>query len=331
MDAMDMTKYRYVETVAELRNFTRAAERLYISQPALTKSIAKLEQELGVKLFDRSTTPVQLTYAGERYLAGMKNISAMRYQLRKELEDIANMRKERLRVAIPGTRSKRWLSAILPIFLRERPGIDLHIQEVDSSMQLEQKLAKGIFDLSIISTLPMTTPGLDYEVICDEQLTIMASVNHPMFSGLDLSQIDLTQPQLHYINPQRLQDQPYIASMPEQGLCRAANQLFELFSIHPYKVMEISNTSTARKLAKDNLGFVVVPTHSTLTLQAQSSDVICCTVTDPAAVRSVIVSYKRGQPLSPAARHLIDIVKQVSRSNPELQTVHFPVVHDLGD
>ena len=331
MDAMDMTRFRYVEAIAELKNFTRAAEKLYISQPALTKSIAKLERELGVKLFDRSTTPIQLTYAGERYLAGMKNISAMRYQLGKELEDIANMRKERLRIGIPSTRSQRWLSAILPIFLRERPGIDLHIQEVDSTELLEHKLSQGLFDLSIISTLPMTTPGLDYEVICDEQLTIVASPKHPIFSDIDLSQIDLKQPNLHYINPERLQNQPYIASMPEQGLCRAANQLFELFSIHPNKVMEISNTSTARKLAKDNLGFVVTAAHSVLNPQIKLDGVICCTITDPATVRSVIVSYKKGQPLSPAAHCFIDVIKRVYRSNPELQTVHFPVVHDLGD
>ena len=161
MDNLDFTKFRYVEAVAELKSFTKAAERLYISQPALTKSIGKLERELGVKLFDRTTTPVQLTYAGERYLAGMKNIAAMRYQLEKELEDISNMRKERLVVGIPDTRSQRWLPKILPAFLRERPGIDLRIIEERSTGQAEHQLAQGRIDLAVIVTLPMTTTGLD--------------------------------------------------------------------------------------------------------------------------------------------------------------------------
>ena len=75
MDSLDFTKFHYVEMVAELKVLPRPADRLYISQPALTKSIGKLERDLGIKLFDRTTTPVQLTYAGERYLAGMKNIA----------------------------------------------------------------------------------------------------------------------------------------------------------------------------------------------------------------------------------------------------------------
>ena len=331
MDPMEMTKFRYVEMVAELRSFTKAAEKLYISQPALTKSIAKLERDLGVKLFDRSTTPVQLTYAGERYLAGMKNIAAMRYQLSRELEDISNMRKERLSVGIPDTRSQRWLPKILPIFLRERPGIDLRILEERSTGRLEQLLVQGQIDLAAIVTLPMATTGLDYEVIFEEQLLLLASPNHPIFADMNLSQVDLSQKQLHYLRPERLEGQPYIAHGGEQGLRRAANQLFERFSIHPRQILEISNSSTARSLAKANMGFTLIPTNSVLTHKLKDNEVIYCTVTDPAMVRSVIVSYKKGQTASPAARCFIDIVKRVSLSDPELRPHFFPICHDLGD
>lgn len=113
---MDLTKYHYVEMIAEMKSISRAAQKLYISQPALTKSLARLEQELGVRLFDRSSTPIRLTYAGERYLQGMKNIAAMKYQLDKELEEIADMRKGRLVIGIPDTRSQRWLPHIVPPF-----------------------------------------------------------------------------------------------------------------------------------------------------------------------------------------------------------------------
>ena len=331
MDNLDFTKFRYVEAVAELKSFTKAAERLYISQPALTKSIGKLERELGVKLFDRTTTPVQLTYAGERYLAGMKNIAAMRYQLEKELEDISNMRKERLVVGIPDTRSQRWLPKILPAFLRERPGIDLRIIEERSTGQAEHQLAQGRIDLAVIVTLPMTTTGLDYEVIYEEQLLLLASPKSPIFADMDLSHVDLSQKQLHYLRPERLENQPYIAYNTDQGLHRAASQLFERFSIHPRQVLEISNTSTARSLARDNMGFILIPTNSVLTHKIKDNEVVYCTVTDPAMVRSVIVSYQRGQELSPAARCFIDTVKRISLADPQLQPHSFPVVHDLGD
>lgn len=327
---LDFTKFRYVEMVAELKSFTKAAERLFISQPALTKSISKLERDLGVKLFDRTSTPVQLTYAGERYLAGMKNISVMSYQLDQELEEISNARKERLIVGIPDTRSQRWLPKILPAFLQKRPGIDLRIVEASTGL-LEKQLSKGDIDLAAVVTLPMTTAGLDYEVIYEEQLLLMTSPQHPIFSIFDLTSVDLRQNVLHYIRPERLQDQPYIAYTVEQGLQRVANQLFTRFSLHPRQVLEISNTATARSLAQNNMGFIITTTNSVLTHKLNGHDAIYFTVTDPAMVRSVIVSYKQGQELSSAAQCFIETIRDAARSVPELCPHTLPILHDLGD
>lgn len=331
MNYSDFTKFHYVEMVAEERNITRAAQRLYISQPALTKSIAKLEQELGVKLFDRSTTPLQLTYAGERYLEGMKNISAMKYQLDRELEDIANMRRERLIIGIPETRSQRWLSTVLPLFLREYPGVDLRVREKNSTGELESDLVADRIDLALVITLPMMVPGLDYEVIRKEQIMVLASPKHPMFADLDLSSVDLMERVLHYIRPERLDGQPYIASLPEQGLARIADQLFERFSITPKTVLELSNTSTARALARDNVGFVVTPTHTILARKMRDAEMACCTITDPPTERTIIAAYKKDRVLSNAARRFIDVVKQAALTMPALQDVNFPVVYDLED
>ncbi len=331
MNYSDFTKFHYVQMVAEERNITRAAQRLYISQPALTKSIAKLERELGVKLFDRSSTPLQLTYAGERYLEGMKNISAMKYQLTRELEDIANMRRERLIVGIPHSRSQRWLSAILPIFLQEYPDVDLRVREKNSTGELEMDLVSDRIDLAVVTTLPMMVPGLDYEVIKREQIMVLASPSHPMFQGLEyeLSQIDLRKRVLHYIRPERLEGQPYISCFPEQGLARNAGQLFERFSITPKTVLELSNTSTARMLALDNVGFVITPTHSILARKMREAEMVCCTITDPPTERTVIVSYKKDRTLSNAVRRFIDITKQAALTMPALQDIEFPIVHDL--
>jgi len=66
---MEFTKYKYILAVAELRSISKAAAKCSISQPALTRSVNKIEDELGVKLFDRSTLPIRLTYAGERCIA----------------------------------------------------------------------------------------------------------------------------------------------------------------------------------------------------------------------------------------------------------------------
>ena len=323
-------KYYYVEMVAELRSFSRAAEKLYISQPALTKSVAKLEAELGVKLFDRSVHPLQLTYAGERYLAGMRNIIAMQTQLEQELEEIANMKRGRLTVGIPSTRGPRWLPFILPNFLRDCPGIDIRIVEGVTG-ELERALIRESVDIAVLTTLPQMVADLENEEVYQEQLMILSNVKHPMFQGMDLSQAAQNRNVLHYLNPARLDGQPYIAHEAEQGLYRSAMQMFERFSIHPRKVVTLSNTSSARDLASNGLGFVVAPTGSAYSSKLAKRDVIFCSITDPATYRTIIISYKHGKELSPAARRFIDITKHVAHTEPSLGPVKFDLLHDLGD
>ena len=90
---------------------------------------------------------------------------------------------------------------------------------------------QGRIDLAIIVTLPITTAGLDYEVIYEEQLLLLASPKSSIFADMDLSQVDLSRKQLHYLRPERLENQPYIAYSVDQGLHRTASQLFERFSV----------------------------------------------------------------------------------------------------
>ncbi|HWQ58747.1 MAG TPA: LysR family transcriptional regulator [Clostridia bacterium] len=324
---MEFTKFHYVVTVAEMRSFSRAAEKLFISQPALTKSIAKLESELGVKLFDRSATPLQLTYAGERYIEGMKSVMAMKHQLDKELEDISNMRKGRLIVGIPYTRSNRWIPMILPSFFENCPGIDLKVEEGTAS-SLEQGLLHENIDLVVVTSLPFGVAGLEYEVFHEEELMVLCARKHPMFAGIDFSRVDRRPDTLHYIRPERLDDQPYISATPEQGLYRAASQLFERFNLHPRAIVEVANTSTARTLASEGLGFCITPTHSAYAQKLKGHEVMFCTITDPPMTRSIIAAYKKGVPLSGAARRFIEITRQVSRRK-DLHVPSFEVVHDL--
>lgn len=325
---MKYSKFYYVETVAEMRNFSRAAEKLFISQPALTKSIAKLEAELGVKLFDRSVHPLELTYAGERYLAGMRNVIAMQNQLERELEEIANMKKGRLIVGIPDTRGPRWLPYILPTFLRDCPGIDIRIVE-GTTGSLEYDLIREKVDIAIVMSLPQMEADLDYEELGQEQLMLLASPKLPMFRGLDLTQALQNRYALHYLPPHRLDGQPYISHEETQGLSRSATQLFERFSLHPQKVVTLSNTSTARDLAANGLGFVITPTGSAFSSKLAKRELIFCSVTDPPMTRTLTISYKKGKTLSPAARRFIDITKAVAQSESTLQPVSFVLLHDL--
>ena len=81
---MDLNKVTYLLALADTKNYSRAAEQCHISQPALTRYIKNLEEELNVTLFDRSSFPIRLTYAGERYIDGLLKILEMKEKLDKD-------------------------------------------------------------------------------------------------------------------------------------------------------------------------------------------------------------------------------------------------------
>lgn len=85
---MEIRQFMYVSMAAECGSFTKAAEKLFITQPALSSYISKLEEELGVRLFDRSVTPLGLTYAGEKYLAYAKDILRQADGLEREMRTL---------------------------------------------------------------------------------------------------------------------------------------------------------------------------------------------------------------------------------------------------
>ena len=86
---MELRQFKYVNMVAQCGSVTKAARKLFISQPALSSYINKLEEELGVKLFDRSATPLVCTYAGEQYLKRARAILMQLDDMDREFRDIA--------------------------------------------------------------------------------------------------------------------------------------------------------------------------------------------------------------------------------------------------
>ena len=113
---MDFRELTYITAVADEHSVTEAAKRLYISQPSLSYIISKAEQELGVKLFDRKTNPLTLTYAGEIYVERAREILRIRDNMRRELTDIGHGQKGRINIGFSPT--LRWrFSGIFPGFL----------------------------------------------------------------------------------------------------------------------------------------------------------------------------------------------------------------------
>lgn len=154
---MNFSSMEYFTVLAQERNFTRAAERLHITQQSLSSHIAGMEKELGSQLLVRRV-PLELTYAGEVMLKYAKGFQKLHSDMQREFCDISQKQKGILRVGAASTRGQMILPKTIALFQESYPNISVELTE-GSNGELHQKLLKGNIDLAI-ADFPENLPGI---------------------------------------------------------------------------------------------------------------------------------------------------------------------------
>ncbi len=145
---MTSQQIHYVIALSEERSFSKAAERLYISQPALSQFIKNVEKDVGMPLFDRGTNPIQLTPAGEIYLKMAKEVLMTERELARKIGDLSELTTGHFTIGTSSFRASSLLPKSIRAFRERHPGIQLDIVTGHVS-QLKQMLLVGDIDLCI--------------------------------------------------------------------------------------------------------------------------------------------------------------------------------------
>lgn len=167
---MELRQLQYALRIAEEHNFSRAAEKLHIAQPSLSQQLSKLEKEIGVLLFQRTTNSVELTYAGSIFVQKAQQIIDMVEQLKQEMEDISEMKKGRLVIGSMPMTGSTILPFVLPVFQSAYPNIELLLIE-ETSANLEILTSQGQTDLSLLM-LPLREDTLVYDPLLEEKIVL---------------------------------------------------------------------------------------------------------------------------------------------------------------
>lgn len=322
---MDLNKSAYLLALAELKSFSKAAEKCYVSQPALTRYIKNLEEEVGLKLVDRSSSPVRLTYAGERYVEGLRKIMVLKDQLDREMAAIANRRKDRLTIGMHSTRCYSWLPRILPAYQAECPDIDVKLVEGNTA-DLEQRLMDETIDVFFMCPPSRGGNDLEFVRLFGEEMALVISRSLPLFAGLALPPNESGV--LQYIPPRIVEQIPFISPTPIHGIYHLAKRLFTQYQIHPQVAMELVNTSTAYRLVPQNKGFAFAPV--TVTYEESFDQVpLFGSMEETVSSRDIGLLYKKGSALSPAAESFVRIAAQVIPRFVEEHIPHFEVRRDI--
>ncbi|MEW2486079.1 LysR substrate-binding domain-containing protein [Streptomyces sp. NPDC048411] len=176
---MQFQQLMYFVAVAETRHFTRAAEEVHVSQPSLSQQIRALENELGAELFSRARGNITLTDAGEALLPLARRILADADTARHEVQELAQLRRGRVRLGATPSLCTGLLPDVLRTFHDQHPGIQLLLEE-GGSHDLVRELARGALDLAlVVLPLPAASPALTTVELLQEDLVVVSAAETP--------------------------------------------------------------------------------------------------------------------------------------------------------
>ena len=275
---MTLNELRYIVAVAQESNFRRAAERVFVSQPALSLAIQKLEEELGVQIFERSRTAVKMTPTGELVVAQAQRVLEEVAQIR----EIASQGKDQLvgtlRLGVIYTVGPYLLPALIPILKRKAPHMPLEMEE-NLTANLETQLINGRLD-AIIIALPFGGPGIATLPLYDEDFNVVVPLDHPWAKKKHIKTAELASEKVLLLS---------------SGHC-FSNQVREACSELNNSASETQqgNTlETIRNMVASGLGITVLPVtansekyHSKLTREIPFAP--------PAPARRIALAWRKG-------------------------------------
>ena len=303
---MEERELNYIMKIIEEGSFSQAAQKLFISQPSLSQYIKRLEDQLGAELFDRTTKPLTLTYAGNIFLQTEQQIKNLKIQRKQQIDDISNLKKGHLRIGSSHYRSSYLLTKVLPVFKSYYPGIEISLEE-GTTLELEESALNGLTDFSI-ALLPLYYPALSYEEIFKEEIIIAISEQHRLSKYAKKERVNL--PPYPKIDFKQLKDDSFIIIKSGQKMRSSFLQLCEQAEFKPNIILESQSMVAAQSLASVGVGVTLIP--DTLAIYNQMTPSPCYfSLKNPIPDRRVVVAYNKEKYLSKAAQAFITVMKEV--------------------
>ena len=260
---MIVDKMDYIFAIAKEQNLTRAAKSLFVSQSTLTMYLNRVEGELGIKLFDRSKTPILPTPAGELCIEELKNIRQIETRLSGRLQQLAHP-EEILNVGIGLMHSVAWMPRLLPLFHEHYPDVSVRLIEQGDELLLKA-LQSNDADI-IIGGMPVSTQDVTVTLAL-EQLLLIVPRAFNIIPSWAYTGNSYENP--YEIDPKQLQGLPLILPSTVNDIGGITNQVLEHFDIRPKFVTTVDSMQTAAMLVAQDMGYLFT---SPIFLKAQMAE-----------------------------------------------------------
>lgn len=251
---IDQRRCKYIKTIAECHSFSGAARQLYVSQPSLSRFVRKVEEELGVELFERDAVPLGLTEAGRKYLEYIERFQSLESSMRTDFASLKKGSINQLVIATLPFLGTYILPKIIPHFAGNYPSVNLQIDEYNNR-ELLKRVENKTADLAL-TNLPPGSDRLSYRIVGRDPIMLAAAYDDKMkrqFPG-QCNNINHPIP----IDLSALQEETLIKLHPWQNMRIAADAVCRHFSFNPKHTVEVSSLATAMSLVGSNRGMTFV-------------------------------------------------------------------------
>lgn len=297
---MTLTELRYVVAVARERHFGRAAEACFVSQPTLSVAVRKLEEELGVTLFERGPTEMLITPVGRRVVEQAQRVleeaSAIKQIAARGQDDLAGV----LRLGVIYTIGPYLLPHLIPRLRRRAPGMPVQIQENYTAV-LSERLKQGDLDVLILS-LPYSEPGVLTEPVYREPFVVVMPVGHPLERETAIASDALAREDLLLLGAGHCFRDQVLQVCPE---CNRAS----VSSDNMQKTLEGSSLETIRLMVATGMGITVLPQTSVNGYSYPEDLLSSRPFAEPAPRRVVALAWRKSFPRTGAIATLAEAIR----------------------
>ena len=250
---MDLAHLDYILRIAEERSITRAAEKLFVTAPALNQQLQKLEGELGTPLFIRSRSDWKLTAAGEVYVQAAREILNIRRTACQRIADLADLAGRQYRIGLIPERGVNMFTAIYPAFHRRFPDVLLEPQEC-SVRTMQKLISRGEIDLGLITLTDSQKDDNVYHHMADEEIYLAVPAGHPLAGRGSRKAEDAPVMELG-----AFREEPFIRIFQASTMHQLTEELFTQAGFAPRVLFSTSSNISKFRMVSAGVGCALLP------------------------------------------------------------------------
>jgi LysR family hydrogen peroxide-inducible transcriptional activator len=304
---MTITQLYYVLAVAENQNFTKAAEKCFVTQPTLSMQIQKLEDQLDVKIFDRSKKPIELTDVGKKIVTQAKNIVNESYRIQDIVDQQKGFIGGEFKLGIIPTIMPTLLPMFLKNFIKKHPKVKLKIEELNTE-EIITRIKDGHLDAAIAAS-PLEDENIKERVLYFEPFVSYIPKGHRLHTNkkIDISDLD--------IDDMLLLEDGHCFRDGVINLCKAfKNHADDKFQL------ESGSIETLIKLSNEGLGMTLLPYLHTLDIREEDRTNLHY-LNEPSPAREVSIIYHKSELKMQIIEALQDVISGIIRGAIAFQNV----------